>query len=339
MTFGVLSYNDSISISDYDIEFRKTIARQNNLNLNDISLLLGLETNKGEIYWILGLRPTKIFKSGTKINKGEVIGKVGYSYHRIKQPSILFARDVKGKPADPMSIFGLKTTFRAPQETTRNYLTYKHPEAKLVEDFRTFRNALEQGHPGLNDYISKNNLNSLFDSVKTDLISPMTSEEFKTLLLPILKEIRDSHTGLLSKRYKTIDGANPPILFGLKNDSLVVYSTLPEYRSHVNKKIIEIDGENIFSIIPKVKSLIFGNDGYITSLENRWILLYFWQFYSRLASKNNGDEITIQFSDSSKYIFNYQQSKLEDYYPKLIQKKSDRFSISTLTSPISKVYA
>lgn len=331
VTFGEPNYNDSLSVAYFDTEFRKTIAEQNNLNPNDISLLLGLETKKGEMYWILGLRPVKFFKTGTKINKGEIIGKVGYSYHQIKQPSILFSRDVQGKPADPMSMFGLKSTFRqSQQETTRNYLTYKHPRVKLAKDFKTFKNALVQGHPGLYDYISKDNLNNLFDKAEAQLTSRMTSEEFRTLLLPILKEIRDSHTVLLSKRYKTTDRAYPPILFGLKNDSLVVYSALPEYKNFLDKKIIGIDGENLLNIIPKVKLLVYGNDGYITSLENRWLLLYFWKFYSQLTSKNNDDEIMIQFNDSSKHTFKYQQKNLEDYYPKFIKDGSDRFSTSTI---------
>ena len=245
MTFGEFSYNDSISISDYDLEFRITIARQNNLNPNNISLLLGLKTSKGEIYWILGLRPTKYFKSGTKINKGEIIGKVGYSYHQIKQPSILFARDVNGKVADPMSIFGLKSTFSPSQEHTINFQTFKHSQSKLLEDFEIFKNALIQGHPGLYDYISKNDLNNLFRKTIEQINSPMTTEEFKTFLSPILTNIRDSHTALILKRNKSHDGSYPPILFGLKNDSLVVFSALPKFANFVGKEIIDIDGENM----------------------------------------------------------------------------------------------
>jgi len=331
------NYNDSLEVSLYDSEFRKNLAQENMLNPDYFSIMLGLEVQKGEMYWISGLRPVKFFKTGTKIEKGEVIGKVGYSYRKIKQPSIQLARDVNGKPTDPISIFGLKSTFISPQKSTRNYLTYKHPVKKLIEDFNIFKEALEQGHSGLYDYTSKDQLNKRFDLVEAKLIKPMTSEEFRLLLIPILREIRDSHTALISKRYKPNDGLKPPILFGLKNDSLVVFSSLPEQRGFIGKKIIEIDGEDVINIIPKVKLLAYGNDGYITSLENRWMLLYFWKFYSQLSSKNTGNQISIQFSNGNRHTFKYQLRNLEEYNPKLNRMPYDRFSFSMITSQTARL--
>jgi C-terminal processing protease CtpA/Prc len=337
MMFLEHSYNDSLEISLHDAEFRENSAHKNELNPNYISISLGLEVKKGEMYYISGLRPVKYFKTGTKIKKGDIIGKVGYSYHKIERPSIQFSRSLRGRSADPMSIFGLTSSFLPPQKSTRNYLTYKHPVKKLIEDFNVFKDALEEGHPGLYDYVSKDQLNKLFDLVEAKLIKPMTSEEFRVLLLPILKEVRDSHTGLISKRYKTNDRSTPPILFGLKNDSLVVFSTITEHSGLVGKNIVEIDGEKVINIIPKVKLLSYGNDGYITTLENRWLLLYFWKYYSQLKSKKKGDEVSIKFSDGSSHTFKYQLRKLDEYYPKLNRRTSNRFSLSMITSQTARL--
>ena len=117
---------------------------------------------------------------------------------------------------------------------------------------------LRKDTPVLYDYISKNELSDLFEHTKLEINHPMTSEEFRILLLPILTSIRDSHTALLSKMYKITDNSRPPILFGLKNDSLIVFATLSEYERFLNKSIITIDGVDISVIIPKIDKLIYG---------------------------------------------------------------------------------
>ncbi len=332
MTFGGHNYKDSISINDYDNYFRETIARENNLRPEDISLLLGIETRKDEIYWLLGLRPTKYFKTGTKITKGETIGKVGYSYGQIKEPSIIFSRDIGGRPADPMIIFGLKSTFDIVPEKKINYETYKHHQTKLLQDFKIFKNSLIQGHPGLYDYIEKSELNKCFNKAEMKLNKPMTTDEFKKVLLPIVKNIRDSHTVLLSKTHKSNEDKYPPILYGLRNDSLLIFASLPKFNNFLGKRIVEIDGKKVSNIIPMVKKMVYGSDGNIKTLEERWLLLYFWDYYHKLYKKGNSNRLNIKFDDGNEYSFSYQKRNLDDFSPYFIKKETDRFSLSILSS-------
>ena len=86
--------------------------------------------------------------------------------------------------------------------------------------FEIFKNSLIEGHPGLYDYITPNELEILFFETEKQINKPLTSEEFKFLLIPIIKNIKDSHTAILSKKYKFKYDFHLPILFGLKNDSL-----------------------------------------------------------------------------------------------------------------------
>ncbi|MEG2336743.1 MAG: hypothetical protein RSC04_03265, partial [Bacteroidales bacterium] len=67
-----------------------------------LSIILRLELADGRVLSILGLRPTKTFKTGEKIKKGDEIGSVGYFYKAIHRPSISLCLGEFGKPIDPM---------------------------------------------------------------------------------------------------------------------------------------------------------------------------------------------------------------------------------------------
>ena len=66
--------------------------------------------------------------------------------------------------------------------------------AKLVEDFRILRGALEQGHSGIYRYTSKADLTPLFDKTEKMLRSPMTPVDFYRLVAPVVAAIKCGHT-------------------------------------------------------------------------------------------------------------------------------------------------
>lgn len=55
-----------------------------------VSLNLGIETKSGETYYISGLGLVKPFRTGEKITKGDVIGKVSYAYHAFSMPILSY---------------------------------------------------------------------------------------------------------------------------------------------------------------------------------------------------------------------------------------------------------
>jgi len=324
--------NDSLSVNDFDIAYRKAWSKQNNLDSKYISISIGVQTKTGEMYYISGIRPIKYFKTGTKIKKGQTIGLLGYSYKKIDKPSIMFSRTLKGKPADPMEVFGLKSTFITAKTKHIDYLTFKHPVDSLKKDFLIFRNALEEGHPGIYDYTSKIVIDNLFDSIYNSYSKPLTSEEFRISLLPILKAIKDSHTSLYSKKYKITDKSKLPIRFGLKNNNLIVYTTIKGYEEFLNKKIKKINNEDIKKIIPKVKELLYGNDGFIQSHNKRLLLQYFDNFYKKFYHKKKGNKLTILFKDGSSKEFEYDFIENKKYNPRIKTPNNKRFSIKKINS-------
>ena len=330
------TYNDSLSVKEFDIAFRKAVAEEK-LDPKYISISIRLQVKKGEMYDISGIRPIKYFKTGTKIEKGQVIGYLGYSYHKINEPTIWFSRSVYGKVADPMRIFGLKSTYIPFKEEKKDYLKYKHPVDSLKKDFIIFRKSLEEGHPGLYDYTSKSEMDALFNQIYKGYTKPLTSEEFRISLLPVLRAVKDSHTALYSHKYRLTDKSKLPIRFGLQNDSLIVYATTSNYTKFLNKQIIKINNENIEKIISKIKRISYGNDGNVESHDKRMLLLYFSSYYKRINHLKKGDEVAIQFADGSTNTFKYDFYKTDEFIPQLKLSDKKRFSLKRLDSNIGIV--
>jgi len=77
---------------------------------------------------------------------------------------------------------------------------HKYTAAQLQEDSQLLRTALEEAHGGLYYYTSKKELDRQFNSIKEKLTRPMTELEFYSLVLPLIANINDGHTGLRSSK-------------------------------------------------------------------------------------------------------------------------------------------
>ncbi len=335
-----VDYKSAIKEPNYDNQFRKLLASRSQVEPKFISTVITVETKDGERYSISGLRPTKFLKTGSYIKKGDVIGKVAYAYKKISKPCISFSISKNAKSVDPMGVFGLTTTFISPdrgkqKQKQKEYLTHLNSKKELIEDFDIFCQSLKEGHPGLYDYISRAELQKKMDDTRKEL-KPMTSEEFRMKLASIISLIRDSHTGIYSSRYKLTDGSRPPILFGLDKDSVVVYSSIPEFKNYIGKKIIRIDNRKIENILPKINSFLYGNDGYIKTFKERKLFVWLWKYYGEISRKNKNDTINIMFSNGATDKFIYDNYKPENYAPFLKQPFNDSIKVlcKKLTSDI-----
>jgi hypothetical protein len=315
----------------YDIKLRNDFASKFLVDSKYVSLSLIVKTYDGKTYFLSGLRPIVPLKSGSNITKGDIIGKVGYCYGKIPKPAIMFSVSINSKPADPMGVFGLSTTFIPPKSNKNkiDYLSYKHSPKSLQEDFKVFCDALIEGHPGLYDYISKEELNRTMNKTLEELDTSMTSEEFRLKLLRIIALIKDSHTAVYSKRYKLTDGSKPPILFGLNNDTLTIYSSINMYSDFLGKKITSIDGKEINSITPKISSILYRNDGYIKTGKERELFLNYWKYYGEIFSKHKNDTIQLHFTDGTSDFFIYDYYEDSAFYPQVIKPFTDSVKVIT----------
>lgn len=297
-----------------DKEIRESIAKELwdekkiNVDSKYISIVLGINTDKG-VYYIRGLRPVKKFKTGYVLRKGEIIGTVGYSYKAVSKPGICIERSLNGTPADPMSAFGLTSTYIHPKK--RNKLNHQFTVEQLKEDFVIFRESLEEGHPGLYDYIQKTKLDDLFEQTYLRISQPMSATVFLDLLSPIIRNVRDSHTNLYldGDENSTSVFSRPSVFFGFLNDSLIVTRSIEKYKQYIGKRVIEINGIKADSLLSVIKrSFVFSLEGFIKSQEDFYMLTLFWSYYFNLYPLDDMEEFTLTFFDGTRRKFPYRKT-------------------------------
>lgn len=327
-----ISYLSSLSYSQGSfLEVNKPYSEQKNefekylkgkVNPKFLNITISVLTESGEIYTIRGLEPDMIFKSGEIIKKGQILGYMSYAYQKIQKPCIMLSASKNSKSIDPMFLFGLKSSF-INEDLFADYDTKKHSPEKLKEALGIIRESLEDGHPGLYDYSDKDKIDHLFDSVSVKLTIPMTSEELRKLLIPLLVAIGDSHLGIYGQG-KISMPPFPPVLFGFENGKVKTFVALEDYQSFINKEIIEINGVSIQSIIKKLRDHIPGSDGLIESGQNETLLLNMSPFYCEVYNIKAGDSLTYKFSDNSTASFTCKQFTGNDkYFPDFHYSRED----------------
>jgi hypothetical protein len=107
------------------------------------------------------------------------------------------------------------------------------PEKQLKSDVDYLYKKLQRQHPNLYWYITKNELDNKFDSLKASITKPMNSRDFYMMLSPVVASVRQGHTFVF-----------PPnkILKNKENEVCKKYGTTPltpfEFESFDNKLYI-----------------------------------------------------------------------------------------------------
>lgn len=226
-----------------------------------ISVSIGIQTGKNENYEISGITPTRLFKTGDKIKKGEVIGKVSYAFSAFDKPHIMVSRSINSKSEDPMGIFGIPTSFKKAQDKSFDPVTFKHPTDTLRKDFDIFRKSLEEIHPGIYDYVAKQQMDSLLDRIMLKLNKPMSSLEFGFVLVQVMAQVNDDHTDLSLLNRPRIK-LYPPIVLGYDGADIVVLNTSDKYRYKKGDKIAKINNIDAKTIIYNLRKLSKNNKDY-----------------------------------------------------------------------------
>jgi hypothetical protein len=107
----------------------------------------------------------------------------------------------------------------------------KYPKEALQADYKIFRSVLEESHPSLYWFISKDSLNYYFDREYNTIPDSMTEREFRTKLTYVITKIRCGHTSLrYSPQYSHyLDTARLkmfPLTMKCWGDTMVVAGTL-----------------------------------------------------------------------------------------------------------------
>ncbi len=327
------------NIAEFDRQERKRIAEAGGINDQFISITLGISCGPGEHYWVSGLRPVELFKTGHIIKKGDVIGYVGYCYEPIPEPCILLRRSINTKSADPMSTFGIISSFIPPKPVE---IKSEISVSEQTADFDVFRQAMEEGHPGLYDYTTHSDMDSTFVRVRRTISQTTSPSKFRDLLQPILDSLRDCHTLLLNVSGQTNEQSEQkyfelPVRFGFQNDSLFIFQTFPEYQHLLHKQIVKINDENATTLLHNTKFRAYYQEGFNPE---RIIFSRLWAFQNLYRNSHNyktGDAVKLEFSDGTNVNLNYIEFKgSEEYVPKRVRIKDSNNYTFELKSIDSK---
>ena len=249
---------------------------------NDKKLPMGLKYINGSIMlrladgrklYISGLRGDIAFKTGQRITKGQKLGTVAYDYRKIGQPHISISVSGKdGKNDDPMTPFGLKTTFKkiAPQVTPKT-LTIKQAN----EDFDFLVSSIKECYPSFDDIISEEKCQQFVSSAKEKLKTPISYNKFYQIVRSAfsMQFLHDSHAWLdTDNPMITYNYCVPHLFIGSLNGKLIVTQAQTGYEKYLGKEVSAIDGVDAKMLIEKLRNDILGVDGDNQSAINEWMI-------------------------------------------------------------------
>ena len=119
----------------------------------------------------------------------------------------------------------------------------KFPPEKLKQDYQLFRNILEESHPSLYWYTTKDSLDYYFDRGYSQLSDSMTEMQFRTLLSYIIAKIDCGHTSIkFSKQYSkyldTVQLKTFPLGLKFWQDTMVITANLNRRDSILKRGIV-----------------------------------------------------------------------------------------------------
>jgi len=167
------------------------------IDVNFVSINFAIRLQDGRTIWIGGLHPTRIFRTGERIQRGDIIGTVGYFYHAIPQPAINISISERGGTVgDPMSPFGLRSTFIPPRiQQPRTNLTAE----QATNDFTILVDALREGFPGLFDFVTEQDFVAHVSQALAQMKNGIRTADFHSIVAGLIRIVRDEHLVVLSR--------------------------------------------------------------------------------------------------------------------------------------------
>ena len=247
------------------------------------------------------MRPYKNIITGKNVKAGDTIGYVGYYYNVINHPCICVNISEKGKTSagDPMTPFGLETSFKKSKKTERVKVLSRE---QAVEDYTILVESLKEGFPGLYDYVTEKEFDVFVMSQLDGFDENVAIQELERSLVATLCKIKDSHTRLLNLYDE--DPKAAPINISYIDSSLILSRTTPADTQYHGKKIKSIDGIESDSLVKMVRDYIQRYDGYNQSGIEFQLAFMFEIRYTRFCQDLTlGNDFTIVFEDGEEKVF------------------------------------
>lgn len=264
---------------------------------------VGIRLSDGRKIYISGLRGNVRFKTGMKIKKGDLLGTAHYAYKAFEEPHIgLSISTAKGTPDDPMTPFGLETTFVAPGEIViPDVLT---PE-EAQEDFNILMDAYVELYPSFDNIVTPEQFEEFKKTSLAKLQSDISYKDFWNVIWSSTSTelAHDSHLSLLTPNpWEPVDGDEYKgnLLLGAIGDSLFVTQALEGGRHLLGKQVDSLDNESASDVIRRIEGMTTGYDAGVRSKIDRLGLVAWNRIYhNRLTEPRT---TRVKFSDGTEYV-------------------------------------
>lgn len=264
-----------------------------------ISIMTG--DGSGNLIHMSGLTGDLRFKTGQKVKKGELLGKVGYSYHKVRESSVELSISRNTKHADPMTPFGIETSFIPPSEIKPIVSVTK---GQALEDFMIYIDALKEAYPGLYNVVTEEELEQYVNTIAAKIESAegdLPYDDFRAIMYRTQERIHDSHIYMYPpawEKRKAYPEFQPAVWFGSLNDGpLICTNATKEYEHLLEREIVAVNGIPVDSIKTIITSLVDGYDAKVESYKKMQLAtLGFGKFFIEPYGDSNFD-MNMEFAD------------------------------------------
>lgn len=200
----------------------------------------------------------------------------------------------------------------------------KQKVSDLISDVDYIQKRLEKLHPDLYRYISKSELNYKFDSLRSSIRYPITSNDFYFKLSPVISAIKQGHIQMSpltkkldpSKRKQIyLKGTSPLVKFDLElfdNKLYVVNVYSKDTTIKVGTEILSINGVKPEVIIDKYINT-FSSDGYNSTFVPRKLAKSFSRFFYYHNDITDSVNLELKYRGVISHVMFSNQDRLNRY--------------------------
>lgn len=256
---------------------------------------ISLRLADGRKIHLTGIRFDRYFKTGERIGRGQVLGRLHRSYHALPGPSLAIAvSTAAGSPDDPMTPFGLRTTFIAPKaQVVREHLTAE----EATEDFAKIMAVLREAYPSLDDVVTTEQLEAFEREVTDSIASGVRRDRFYRHLQRLQALVHDTHLYLYPDEHRPRSGRMPQLLFGWFGDTCLVTMARREEAEQVGRRIVRVFDMTADSARRNVLSKMGGYDCAVESVAEEQLA-----FASTMVENDRFDQ-SFEFADGERRTF------------------------------------
>jgi len=283
-----------------------------------ISGSISITLDDGRHLYITGLTGNIHFKTGQRIAKGEIIGKVGYAFKAFSEPHIMLSLSTQNATVDDvMTPFGLRTTFK-PWSGPKEFLS----EDEAEEDISVLLDAFRECYPSLYDVVTDEQLTGFQFKSAEKCKGGISYNDFYLIVRSAISAelVHDSHIGMRTENpFRDSRHWNSNLKVLSYEGKLFVGQVQNGYEDLLMKVVASIDGEPADSIVSRMCGMCSLFDVRNESICGEALLKASNWVYNFDYSKKRTSKIV--FTDGTQFIDDWFPADQASYTPAANQNK------------------